>query len=104
VVALNEAADEIRGLPVDMQARFLHIAEMLEELGPQKIGMPHVRHVRGKLWEMRMRGRDGIARAVYFAASGKRLVVVRAFVKKTEKTPAGEIGLAERRMKAFGDG
>lgn len=104
VVVSDDAGDEIKNLPVDMQARFLHIAEMLEELGPQKVGMPHVRHVRGKLWEMRMRGRDGIARAVYFAASGKRLVVVRAFVKKTEKTPGSEIDLAERRMKGFADG
>lgn len=40
----------------------------------------------------------------YFAASGKRLVVVQAFVKKTEKTPGSEIDLAERRMKGFADG
>jgi phage-related protein len=72
---------------------------MLEEFGPQKLGMPHVRFLERGLWEMRMKGRDGIARAIYFPAEDRRLVVVRAFVKKSEKTPRREIDLALRRMK-----
>jgi phage-related protein len=42
-------------------------------------------------------GRDGIARALYVTAVGRRIVVVRAFVKKTQKTPRAEIKLALRR-------
>lgn len=99
-VELIEAAEEeLYELPDDMQAKFLRIAEMLEELGPQKVGMPHVRPLGNKLWEMRMKGRDGIARAVYFSAKGRILRVVRVFVKKTEKTPGKEIKLALERMK-----
>ena len=60
--------------------------------------MPHVRPVEGKIWEMRLKGKDGIARALYFAASGERFVVVRIFRKKTEKTPRHEIDLAIKRM------
>ena len=63
---------ELRALPADMQARFLHIAELLEAFGPQKVGMPHMRPLERKLWEMRMRGRDGIARAAYAAVQGGR--------------------------------
>jgi phage-related protein len=48
---------------------------------------------------MRLAGRDNVARAIYFAASDRRLVVVRAYVKKSQKTPRREIALAERRMK-----
>jgi phage-related protein len=48
---------------------------------------------------MRLRGRDGIARALYITALGKRVIVVRAFVKKTQKTPRSEIELALRRAK-----
>jgi phage-related protein len=96
------AQREIASLPADMQARFLHIAEMLQELGPQRVGAPHVRPLGRKLWEMRLRGRDGIARAIYFAASGRRLIVVRAFVKKNQKTPPGEIEIALTRMKEAG--
>jgi phage-related protein len=99
IIPLAEA--EIKALPADMRARFLHVAEMLETLGPQRVGEPHVKHLRDKLWEMRLRGRDGIARAIYFAATGKRLVVVRAFVKKTQRTPSHEIDLALQRMKGL---
>ncbi|PCJ58905.1 MAG: hypothetical protein COA65_06950 [Rhodospirillaceae bacterium] len=96
-----DAQREIAALADDLQARFLHVAEMLEELGPSRVNKPHVTKLRGKLWEMRMKGRDGIARAIYFAATGRRLVVVRAFVKKTQKTPNREIDLAIQRMKGL---
>ena len=48
---------------------------------------------------VRLTGRDGIARALYVTAIGRRVVVVRAFVKKTQKTPPAEIKLALRRAK-----
>lgn len=44
-----------------------------------------------KLWEMRLQGKEGIARAIYLAASDRRLVIIRIFVKKTWKTPRREI-------------
>ena len=47
----------------------------------------HPKHLEGKLWELQLMGRDGIARALYITAIGRRVVVVRAFVKKTQKTP-----------------
>jgi phage-related protein len=58
---------------------------------------PHVKHLKGRLWEMRMTGRDGIARALYVTASGRRVVVVHVFQKKTQKTPKRVLELAERR-------
>ncbi|MCX7323044.1 MAG: type II toxin-antitoxin system RelE/ParE family toxin [Hyphomicrobiales bacterium] len=60
---------------------------------------PYVRHLEGPVWEMRMRGRDGIARAAYVTASGKRVVIVHVFVTKTQKTPRREIETALRRAK-----
>jgi phage-related protein len=48
---------------------------------------------------MRMRGKDGIARAAYVTATGQRVVVVRVFAKKTQKTPRREIEIALRRAK-----
>ena len=77
---------------------------MLEAFGPGRLGMPHVRPLGCKLWEMRLKGRDEIGRAIYFAAAGRRLVVVRVFVKKSAKTPRREIELALRRMKVRDDG
>ncbi|WP_026988012.1 type II toxin-antitoxin system RelE/ParE family toxin [Fodinicurvata fenggangensis] len=99
-VELTEAAEkEIRALPHELQARFLHVAELLEELGPQRVREPYVKKLEGKLWEMRFKGRDRIARAIYFHALGKRLLVLRAFVKKTQKTPRREIELSLNRLK-----
>jgi phage-related protein len=48
---------------------------------------------------MRLSGRDGIGRAIYVTAVGRRVVVVLAFVKKTQKTPLALLDLAERRAK-----
>jgi phage-related protein len=99
VELIREAEAELLALPPDMRARFLHIAEMLEEFGPQRVGMPHVRALDGKLWEIRMTGRDGIARAIYVTRTGQRVVVLHVFVKKTQKTPWRAIEIAYTRMR-----
>jgi phage-related protein len=97
---LNETvAAEIAALPADMQARFLRLAERIASVGLESLSEPHVRHLEGKLWELRLTGRDGIARALYVTAIGRRVVVVRAFVKKTQKTPRSDIELALQRAK-----
>ena len=46
-----------------------------------------------------MTGRDGISRAIYVTASGMLVVVVRAFIKQSQRTPRGEIEIALRRAK-----
>jgi phage-related protein len=100
VEILNETvAAEIAALPADMQARFLRLAERIASAGLHSLSEPHVRHLEGKLWELRLTGRDGIARALYVTAIGRRVVVVRAFVKKSRTTPRAEIELALRRAK-----
>ena len=68
-------------------------------MGLPSVREPHARHIRGPIWEIRLKGKAGIARALYVAATGQRVVIVRAFVKKTEKTPAGEIERALERAK-----
>ena len=90
---------ELDDLPADMQAKFVKISELIEELGLERIGKPYVDHIQGKLWEMRMKGRDGISRALYVTVDVQRVVVVRVFVKKTQKTPKREIDLALERAK-----
>jgi phage-related protein len=95
-----QAEAELKAIPADMQARFLHIAELLEAFGPQKVGMPHVRPLERKLWEMRMHGRDGIARAVYAAVQGRTLLVLHVFVKKTQTTPRSAIETALKRLES----
>ncbi len=95
------AAAELSALPDDMRAYFAKIVLMVRGSGLPAMREPYVKHLTGKLWEIRMKGRDGIARSIYFIAKGKRIVILRTFVKKTEKTPPREIRLATARMKEF---
>ena len=100
VETLNKVVDaEFEELPADMLARFHYISLLIEEFGLERVREPHVKHVHGPLWEMRLKGRDGISRALYVTAVGRRVVVVRVFIKKTERTPGGEIELALRRAR-----
>jgi phage-related protein len=91
--------EELEVLPADMKARFRRIVELIQSHGLERMHEPHIKHLQGPLWEMRMKGRDGISRAMYVTAKGRRVVVVRVFVKKTQKTPQREIDLALERAK-----
>jgi len=100
VTVLNETVmAELSTLPVDMRARFSRISMLIENYGLDRVHEPHIKHLEGRLWEMRLTGRDGIARAIYVTASGKRVVVVRVFKKKTQKTPHQELEIARARAK-----
>lgn len=100
VETLNHTVDgELNALPADMRARFTRVVRLIESFGVDRVGQPHVKHLQGRLWEMRLRGRDGIARALYVTVTGQRVVVVRVFVKKTQKTPRREMELALERAK-----
>jgi phage-related protein len=90
---------ELEALPVDIRARFLRITWLIEAEGIHKLREPYVKHLEGAVWEMRMKGRDGIARAAYVTASRQRVVVVHVFTKKTQKTPRREIEKALKRAK-----
>jgi phage-related protein len=93
----GRVAEEIEALPADMKARFRRIVELIQTQGLDRMREPHVKHLEGPIWEMHMSGRDGISRALYLTARGRRVVVVCAFVKRTQKTPRREIELALRR-------
>ena len=101
VETMNETVDaEVEALPEDGRARLARISKLIEEKGLESVGEPHVKHVEGRLWEMRLKGHSGISRALYVTGSGRRVVIVRVFVKKTEKTPRREIELALSRAKS----
>lgn len=73
--------------------------ELIEAHGLAAMHEPHVKHIDGKLWEMRMKGKDGIARALYVTVASERVVIVHAFTKKTQKTPARALEVARARAK-----
>lgn len=93
------ALDELLQLPEDMQAKYVRIAELIEANGPALVREPYVKSLGDGLYEIRMSGRDGIARALYVTAKARRVVVVLVFVKKPQKTPPAVIKLARSRAK-----
>lgn len=100
VLFLNSAvAAEVEALPDDMRGRFGRLFGVIQEYGFDGLPRDSVKHLEDKLWELRVTGRDGTARAIYVTASGRRVVVLRAFVKKTQKTPARELEIARQRAK-----
>lgn len=103
VLVQGKAVEELDSLPLDIQARFQRLFDLIEDLGKAALTMPHARHIHGPLWELRVRGRDGIARGLYVAVARDKVVVVRFFVKKTQKTPIQEIRLALGRVKEYED-
>ena len=94
-----EAKAELDALPADFRASFERIVGLVQALGLEQVHEPHIKHVDGRVWEMRLRGRDGIARALYVTTVGQRAVVLRVFAKKTPKTPRREIELEHRRAR-----
>ena len=100
VEILNQSVlEEIDALPLDLRAKLDHIVRMIEELGLHQVREPHIKPLRDKLWEMRIKGRDGIARAIYVTVKERRIVILHAFRKKTRKTPKAAIRTALSRMK-----
>lgn len=100
VETLNATVDqEIAALPSDLRARSSRIGFLIEDLGLERLREPYVRHLDGPLWEIRLKGKDLIARALYVTTRGRRVVIVRSFVKKSQKTPRREIALALARAR-----
>lgn len=96
--------EEFHELSTDLKARLIRISDLIESYGLEKLGMSYVRHIQDKLWEIRGKGRTGIARALYVTVVSRRVVILRVLVKKTQKTPPGEIALALSRMKEVDHG
>jgi phage-related protein len=95
----HRVVKELDTLAQDVRQRFLRISELIEQHGLSAMREPHVKHLAGKLWEMRMKGRDGIARAIYVTARGERVVVLHAFTKKSQKTPRSALEIARTRAR-----
>lgn len=101
VETLPVVDDEIVVLPPKLQARVIRLMEMIEHVGLDQLHEPHVKHLDGKLWELRAKAVEGIARGIYVVVTGRRVVVLHAFVKKTQKTSKRALDLACERMRGL---
>ena len=93
------ALAEIKALPRDLQAKLTRVIDLIEANGLAALPASYVKHLEDKLWEIRLQGKTNIARSIYVTASGRRVMILRTFVKKTQKTPRREIDLAHERAR-----
>lgn len=93
----EQAEQFVLDLPSSLKARYLRLADLLIEFGPN-LGMPRTKALSGSLFELRLKGKEGIARVFYCTLSGQRIVILHGFVKKTQKTPKKELLIAQRRF------
>jgi len=90
----------LNALPPADRVRIVRTIEMLEDFGLQ-LGAPYVKHLHDKLWELRIRTGHKTYRVIYFAFTGRRFILLHAFLKKTQKTPKKEFAIAEQRRADF---
>lgn len=95
--------NEVESWPVDVLADYARLIELLAEYGPS-LRLPHSRAFGDGLFELRPRGRSGIGRAFYCFMLAKRVVVIHAFIKKSQQTPDRELRLARKRLKELHGG
>lgn len=88
----------ILNLPATLQARYIGLTDRMQAVGAN-LGEPHTKAMGDGLFELRLMGAEGIARVMYCTLSGRRIVMLHGFVKKTQKTPRAELDTAMRRMK-----
>lgn len=94
--------NDILALPDTLAARYIVLTRRMVALGPN-LGEPHTKAFGNGLFELRLRGAEGIARVFFCTIVNRRIVMLHSFVKKTEKTPIRERALAESRLKEIKD-
>ena len=77
----------------------MRITERMQVFGPH-LGMPFTRPMgEGLFGVWRAKGREGIGRALFCTAAGQTIMILHAFIKKTQKTPQRDLELARRRLR-----
>ncbi len=99
----NDAVQaDVMGLPVTLAGRYIALSRRMVASGPN-LGEPHTKAMGDGLFEMRLKGAEGIARVLYCTLVGRRIVVLHSFIKKTDKTPSQDLALSRKRLKEIKD-
>ena len=94
---------EILQLPSTIQAKYWRFLDLMKVYGPN-LGLPHTKSMSNGLFELRIKGAEGIARVFYCTMIHQKIVMLHSFIKKTMKTPPKELLMANKRMKEIKNG
>ncbi len=99
ITYFSEAVQEqILNLPDTLAARYIVLTRRMVAAGPN-LGEPHTKAFGEGLFELRLRGAEGIGRVFFCTLVGRRIVMLHSFIKKSAKTPRRELDTAEARLK-----
>lgn len=93
-----DVLEQIFDLPISLQARYIALTQRMIEYGPH-LGLPHTDSFGGGLFELRLKGVEGIARVFFCTVVEREIVMLHSFIKKSQKTPDKELRLAKLRMR-----
>lgn len=95
----NESVEgEVLNLPDTLLAKYIRLTEIMQEHGP-RLGMPHTKAMGDNLFELRLKGREGIARVFYCTVVKQEILMLHMIIKKQQETPFQELNLARKRLK-----
>jgi phage-related protein len=94
----TKVQEQIIELPDTLAARYIVLTRRMLAIGPN-LGEPHTKPMGSGLFELRLKGAEGIARVFFCMLMGKRIVMLHSFIKKTDRTPKRELEVAQDRMK-----
>lgn len=98
ILYYNEDVQEaINDWPVGIRAFYARVTERMITFGPN-LEMPFTRSMGKGLFEIRARGKEGTGRAFFCTIVDQRIVILHAFIKKSQKTPQKELDIGRRRM------
>lgn len=86
--------DFIQKLPVKLRAKIAQEVLLLEDVG-YELREPYSKYLDDGIFELRAKQGNDISRVLYFFVVGQKIILTNGFVKKTQKTPKGEIELAK---------
>lgn len=90
----------IKSLDIKMKAKVIANLQLLEEYGNMS-REPLSKHLEDGIFELRVIESGNIIRILYFFDNEKIIIATNGFVKKTNKTPRGEINLAKQRRTEY---
>ncbi len=93
---------QIEDWPAGIAASFARIAQQMAISGPN-LGMPYTKAMGDGLFEIRVRGSEGIGRVFFCCLVGRQVIILHGFIKKTQATPPKEIAIARKRLKEVND-
>ena len=99
----NKVQQEIMSLPKTLAAKYAGLTKLMLEFG-SNLGLPYTQSMGGGLFELRLKGQEGIDRVLYCVLINKEIVMLHNFIKKTDKPPQKELEIAIKRMKEIKNG